>query len=176
MVQTNIDDDNLESQHVTNDQTVENISDFELNARLVIFITNSCGFVCMLFSQIPLIITSLYYVVNDHSCVYEPVKCMAVNLFIYFIVGIIVDILCLYLFILLICKLCKNKVFTITRTLLEICWWIGVAWTIVGSVMFWGCMDTSKCDKGIYTYVYAFLIIKYVLICMTLTISDDKTF
>jgi hypothetical protein len=48
-----------------------------------------------------------------------------------------------------------------------------LAWTIVGSVLFWKLIDNKTCDKGIYNYVFALLIIRYIMIFVNM-ISNKK--
>jgi hypothetical protein len=43
-----------------------------------------------------------------------------------------------------------------------------LAWTIVGSIIFWSLIDNEECSKEVYNYVFALLIIKYVCILVNL--------
>jgi heme/copper-type cytochrome/quinol oxidase subunit 4 len=39
----------------------------------------------------------------------------------------------------------------------------GIIWIILGSIIFWKYMDTSKCSSNVYNYLYTSLIIKLIM-------------
>lgn len=139
------------------------------------YMIKSCTVLCTMIIELPFIISSLYYLVNDTSCLHEPVKHIAVNLYIYLKVDVIECVLSTCLLILNLCSMYKNNyVFMISKLLFELCYLFEIAWTIVGSVIFWRYMDTSKCDDGIYTYMFVLFIMNYVALFMALSSNNDE--
>jgi len=118
---------------------------------------------------IPFVVCNLYYAYSDKSCVHEKAGKLDVNLFDYLVVdGIFGAVVAIVWFIVI----CKSD-FIGERELSVGNWLIvviitgigtifGIAWTITGAIIFWSLMDNNLCDKGIYNYVFAQLIIKLV--------------
>ena len=38
----------------------------------------------------------------------------------------------------------------------------GVTWTIIGAIIFWKLIDNTRCDRAVYNYVFAQLVIKFI--------------
>jgi hypothetical protein len=118
---------------------------------------------------IPFVVCNLYYAYSDKSCVNENAGKLDVNLFDYLVVDGIFGAVVAIVWFLVICK----SDFIGERELSVGNWFIvalitgigtifGIAWTITGAIIFWSLMDNDLCDKGIYNYVFAQLIIKLV--------------
>ena len=55
-----------------------------------------------------------------------------------------------------------------------ICSYFTIAWTIVGSIMFWGQMNQSLCSSAVNNYLTASLIIKFISILIDLSSGPIK--
>ena len=118
---------------------------------------------------VPFVVCNLYYAYSDNSCVHEPAGKLEVNLFNYLVVDGIFGAIVAIVWFLLIC----TTNFT-GQDELNLGNWIGatlitgigtifgIAWTITGAIIFWSLIDNDLCDKGIYNYVFAQLIIKLI--------------
>jgi len=124
---------------------------------------------------VPFVVCNLYYAYSDNSCVHEPAGKLAVNLFNYLVVDGIFGAIVAIVWFLLICTTNFTGESNLTgEGNLSIGNWIGaalitgivsifgLAWTITGAIIFWSLMDNNLCDKGIYNYVFAQLIIKLI--------------
>jgi hypothetical protein len=123
----------------------------------------------MSIAVIPFIVTDLYFAFNDKSCVDYPENNMDIHLRDYLIVsgysglfGIIGAIICLYYESII----SKPKLVPILKRIYIL---FNLIWTIIGSIVFWGIMDTMSCNNSIYTYVTALLIMKFIWFAYTLT-------
>jgi hypothetical protein len=127
---------------------------------------------CITFTTllyIPLPITSLYYAYTDNSCVHEKAGKLSINLFNYLAVDGILGIMGVCVALIMLHYLGPDGYINAMKSgcgfiLLCISWLFSVIWTIIGSFVFWDLMDNNKCNKGIYNYVFALLIIHYVLL------------
>jgi hypothetical protein len=118
---------------------------------------------------VPFVVCDFYYAYRDNSCVHEPAGKLDVNLFTYLVVDGIFGAIVAVVWFLLIC----TTNFT-GQDELNLGNWIGatlitgigtifgIAWTITGAIIFWSLIDNDLCDKGIYNYVFAQLIIKLI--------------
>lgn len=124
---------------------------------------------------VPFVVCNLYYAYSDNSCVHEPAGKLEVNLFNYLVVDGIFGAIVAIVWFLLICTTNFTGESNLTgEGNLSIGSWIGatlitgigtifgLAWTITGAIIFWSLMDNNLCDKGIYNYVFAQLIIKLI--------------
>jgi len=125
-------------------------------------------FIISIFT-IPFIICDFYFAYNDDSCINENAGQLAVNLFTYLVVDGIFGAVGLIVWL----QIIHNSDFTrnnnvslvklITVFLLTFVGSLfGIAWTITGAIIFWDLIDNELCDKGIYNYVFALIIIKLV--------------
>ena len=118
---------------------------------------------------VPFVVCNFYYAYSDNSCVHEKAGKLEVNLFNYLVVdGIFGAIVAIVWFLLI-----YTTNFT-GQGELNLGNWIGatlitgigtifgIAWTITGAIIFWSLIDNDLCDKGIYNYVFAQLIIKLI--------------
>jgi hypothetical protein len=128
--------------------------------------------ICIIF---PFIFGDLYFGYNDNTCIDEPTGKLLINLKDYLIVNgwILITLLSLikinnvlinFNFTNLILMII-NKFVNFILSL--ICIFI-IVLNILGTVIFWSKIDTSKCSLNIYTYVYVSLIIKLYLIKIVL--------
>lgn len=136
---------------------------------MVIGCAKICGVTLVVLLLGPLSIASLYYAYTDDSCVHESAGQLAVNLFTYLVVDGILGGAGIIVLSSLICCLGPDSYINMMKSccgafLFIIAGLFQLAWTIVGSVIFWKLIDNKICDKGIYNYVFALLIIKYVMI------------
>ena len=135
-------------------------------------------FILVLFAPLP--ITSLYYAYTDTSCVHEKAGKQSINLYSYLAVDGILGILGMCVTLIMIYYLGPNGWENAVRSgcgliILSISWLFSVIWTIIGSFVFWYLMDNNKCNKGIYNYVFALLIIHYVLLFInTMNFTKNK--
>ena len=118
---------------------------------------------------IPFVVCNFYYAYSDKSCVHEKPGKLDVNLFNYLVVDGIFGAVVAIVWFLVIC----TSDFTADSELSVRNWFIvflikclgtlfGLAWTITGAIIFWSLIDNELCDKGIYNYVFAQLIIKLI--------------
>jgi hypothetical protein len=49
-----------------------------------------------------------------------------------------------------------------------------LSWTIIGSIIFWSLIDKEECSKGVYNYVFALLIIRYILLLVTFCCKNNR--
>jgi hypothetical protein len=125
----------------------------------------------------PFIFCNLYYAYTDKSCVSIEAGHLDINLKTYLAVDGIFCAITLFIVIIVICLVNesitineKNKcIFNIFGKLATL---FGIAWTIVGAIIFWKLIDNNKCHKGVYNYVFAQLIIKFV--CYLFRIMQNK--
>lgn len=168
----------LTSQHLTSilKKPEQTLTDDD---NIVIGCAKVCGVILTFVLLGPLTVASLYYAYTDDSCVHESAGQLEVNLFTYLAVdGILGGAGIIVLSSLICClgpdsyinmmKSCCGAFLFIVSSLFQL------AWTIVGSVIFWKLIDNKKCDKGIYNYVFALLIIKYVVILVNMVYNNNN--
>jgi hypothetical protein len=134
-------------------------------------------FTIIIMLTMPFIFCNLYYAYTDKSCVSIEAGHLDINLKTYLAVDGIFCAITLFIVIIVICLVNesitineKNKcIFNIFGKLATL---FGIAWTIVGAIIFWKLIDNNKCHKGVYNYVFAQLIIKFV--CYLFRIMQNK--
>jgi len=129
------------------------------------FCLSTFAILLILLISIPLVIGDLYYAFTDHSCLNHSTV-PVINLFIYLLLSgiytgieVIMDIVIIYF------KIYKSydisKLFTHIKLFTTI---FGFIWTFIGAIMFWKSFEYRiSCNNGIYKYVFAQIIIKFVL-------------
>ena len=138
----------------------------------------TCSFILsILLSISPLVIADLYYAYTDHSCVYKQVDNLSINLFIYLAVcGIFGGIVICFSLLLMLCFKLEH-----TLTIMKSPTWkalsifgslFGIAWTIIGSILFWELINTQECDNSLLHYVFVQIIIKFIIIAINLKRTD----
>ncbi len=118
--------------------------------------------------MIPFGVASIYYAYTDKSCVNMKAGNLYINLHDYLAVD---GILLLTMYLALNAMICfvkpvdkplnTNIVLTCVSAAIKL---FSLSWQISGAIIFWNLIDNKKCDNGIYNYVYALLIIKFVFI------------
>ncbi len=131
------------------------------------------AFIVVLVLLAPLTVADLYYAYTDDSCVHQPAGNLNVNLFTYLAVDGIIGGIGVVVFSLMVCSLGTNNVATVLKgccmvSIYVLCGLFTLAWTIVGSIIFWKLIDNEECSKGVYNYVFALLIIRYVSVLVNL--------
>ena len=141
----------------------------------IMFILKGFMIILILAFTVPFIICNLYYAYNDNSCVTINPDNFGVNLKTYLAVdGIVVGIALLGIILAAFCLFkepdnndnCSLNVFGKIATI------FGIAWTIVGAVIFWKLIDNTKCDKSVYNYIFVQLVIK--IVCYLLRIISNS--
>ena len=116
----------------------------------------------------------IYYALYDDTCVNQQIN-SSITLYVYLLIDAIYGIsLVLFLPIILFIfdldnegeKLIFNLI-TLFRTL------IILVWTTMGTCIFWGLMDNTKCEKSIYYYMIVSIIIRYIFGLLFLGITVD---
>ena len=134
----------------------------------------SCMFITLLVLTLPFILCNLCYAYTDDSCVTINPPNFGVNLKTYLAVDGILGAIALLGIIFVICCIkeepnnnncCLNLFGNIATA-------FGIAWTIVGAIVFWSLIDNNKCNKSVYNYVFAQLVIK--IICYSLRILSNS--
>jgi len=113
---------------------------------------------------IPIVILDIYYALCDDSCVNQYMDA-SFTLYTYLLIDAIYGVLLviflpIIIFIIDLDDEHERQSFcllSIYRTL------VIFAWTVIGSYMFWGLMDNTKCEKSIYYYMFVSLIIRYII-------------
>jgi hypothetical protein len=125
-------------------------------------------FIIILFN-IPICVTELYYAFTDNSCVHVTSKELIINLYTYLLVdgiyGLIITIICsTYIcFFIDIDNLELDGVKKIIiNTISAILILFNLSWTFIGAIVFWNLIDDYNCNKNIYSFVFAELVIKII--------------
>ena len=130
-----------------------------------------CAFITLLSFTVPLIVCNLYYAYSDNSCVTIYPDHFSVNLKTYLAVDGIIGAIVLFAIIFVVTYLFKEEP-NIDDGCLNILGNIstifGIVWTIIGAVIFWKLIDNTECNKSVYNYIFAQLVIK--IICYSLKI------
>jgi hypothetical protein len=147
------------------------------NGNKMFVILKMIMFSIIIMLTMPFIFCNLYYAYTDKSCVSIEAGHLDINLKTYLAVDGIFCAITLFIVIIVICLVNesitineKNKcIFNIFGKLATL---FGIAWTIVGAIIFWKLIDNNKCHKGVYNYVFTQLIIKFV--CYLFRIMQNK--
>ena len=116
----------------------------------------------------PLSFCDLYFAVNDKSCVNLSAGKLAINMQTFLLVNGIYSFIMFGIVTVLIC--CTNLerldesvgfkfISMIFETVIKL---FSLVWIIIGSVIFWQLMDSSRCSDTTYNYLFASLIIRIV--------------
>lgn len=147
---------------------LENISDTSNSDKTDIFQAKLVAlFMILLFVILysEFIICDIYFGLSDTSCARQKVSRMSIDLRTFLLVRgfLLLGYMCEIFFsiplictkTLLCCGCFQLSIFILIALFLT-------AWNIVGSVLFWGYMDTSQCSNEIYQYTFASLIIMLI--------------
>ena len=116
----------------------------------------------------PLSFCDLYFAVNDNSCVNLPAGKLAITMQTFLLVNGIYSFIMFGIVSVVIC--CANLerleesvgfkfISMIFETVIKL---FSMAWIIIGSIIFWHLMDSSKCSDTTYNYLFASLVIRIV--------------
>jgi len=128
----------------------------------------------------PFIICDMYFALTDTSCIHQSFDKLYITMYNYLYISsifgiVVVCILTSAIMCLDIEKKDRNECGEVCSQLFG---WVlklfGLAWSIVGFVIFWGYMDTSKCAKPVYNYLLAKFIILIVTIFFESTRKKSK--
>jgi len=118
---------------------------------------------------IPFIVADFYYAYSDTSCSHNKPGPLAVDLFTYLLVdGIMGGTSAIIWFQVIFSSNINSDNFmsgvnsSAVIIFIVIGSLFGLAWTVTGSIIFWNLIDNKTCDKGIYNYVFAQLLIRYI--------------
>ena len=125
----------------------------------------------------PFVICDLYFATTDDSCSYQIFNNLAIDMHSYLLASGIIGVIFISTinFKMSAIKLEDNPERLITNlkdyddskpVCLYFAEWIckafHISWLLVGCALFWGYMDTSKCSKPIYNYLFARFIMMLV--------------
>jgi hypothetical protein len=178
--------DDIESNIQTNDKINETLNPFRELRNILqeerANTSNKCfetcyvkflGIIFILLLLAPLTIADLYYAYTDESCVHQSAGKLHVNLFTFLAVDGILGGVVIIGFSLFTCSMRADFSLEIWKgycvlSIITLISLFTLAWTIVGSIIFWSLIDNEECSKEVYNYVFALLIIKYVCILVNL--------
>lgn len=146
-------------------------------------------FLILLMFISPFIICELYYAYNDTSCIYQKIEQLHMNLHDFLMISGYMGISVSTIYGVIIYTQDNNTLNLLYKMFISnggintnnekpinvylaklfyfvICFFgmFGLSWLILGSLIFWKFMDTSKCSNSIYNYIYAELIIRWIII------------
>ena len=121
----------------------------------------------------PFIICDMYFALTDASCIHQSFTKINITMYDYLYTSAIFGVVVVsILSCAIMCADFEKKDRKDRKECVEVCsqlfGWVlklfGLAWSIVGFVIFWGYMDTSKCSKPVYNYLLA----KFVILIITI--------
>ena len=128
----------------------------------------------------PFIICDLYYAYTDNSCVHNPTKKSMVDLYTYLLVSGYYGLCSLAIVVcgMMAIDIEKERDNELGNMLFLLITYISTlfstSWIVVGAVVFWNEVDNSTCDKPIYNYLYASIIIKLICCFLSWNSSNEK--
>ena len=136
----------------------------DISEQNIMLCVKSFAFIILLGFTVPFIVCNIYYAYNDTSCVTINPDHFGINLKTYLVVDGILGAIVLFIIIFAVCCIkeepnsnncCLNMVGNLATV-------FGVAWTIIGEIIFWKLIDNTRCDRAVYNYVFAQLVIKFI--------------
>ena len=133
--------------------------------------TIACVAIIFAIFNLAFIIPNLVYAYQGSQCVTTITDGIAFNLSTWLQVDAYMRIAMVVLLLIVGIAMCINVAAGMTCGMCVICFMIvysifAFAWTIVGSVLFWGKLNpTGVCTGGVQVYMYILLIITYVATC-----------
>jgi len=136
----------------------------DINEQNIMLCVKSFAFLLLLAFTVPFIVCNVYYAYKDTSCVTINPDHFDVNLKTYLAVDGIIGAIALFIIIFVACCIkeepnsnncCLNMVGNLATV-------FGVTWTIIGAIIFWKLIDNTRCDRAVYNYVTAQLVIKFI--------------
>jgi hypothetical protein len=138
-----------------------------------------CIIICMTILLCPFIICDFYYALTDTSCVNQAYERIHLTMRTYLLVNASLGLIIIS-FINITILLCDFDHLEIDSNILclklfdYIYKLFTLAWIIVGCVIFWRFMDTSKCDTSVYNYLMARFIISIICYVSVLSFGDSS--
>lgn len=122
----------------------------------------------------PFVICDLYFALTDTSCINQSFDKIDITMYSYLLISAIFGIV---LVSILNCAIICSDFEKKKSEGIEVCYYLfgwglrlfGISWSIVGFILFWGYMDTSKCAKPVYNYLLAKFIITIITIFFEVT-------
>lgn len=144
---------------------------------------NNCSRIIILLIfliiSFPITFCDLYYCYNDDTCVSEPLDKLDINLQDYlFVYGWIqITFICLFCFCFCFLGIHNyDNIMKFTNIVYSILNIFLIIWNIMGAIIFWSLMDTTKCSNSIYGYVFISLIFKLACnfsLCLRTNLFDN---
>jgi hypothetical protein len=137
-------------------------------------------FVFFTIVNLGFIISSLVYAYQDSACVLAVPDGFSFNLKTWLQVDAYLRIALITLLLVVAIVSCINFKAGVGLAFCVICTMLiyslfSFAWTIVGSVLYWGKLNpTGICTGGVHDYMYALLIITYITICLNCIVSGKQ--
>lgn len=138
----------------------------------------------MIVIYLGFIVCDIYYALNDHSCVNQNVPRINLNLKTFLLVrgfallGLIFNvmiILCIISNSFIQSYTCIKFFIGIQLSIIVFTCLFLLAWNVIGAIIFWGYMDTSKCSDPIYNYTFVSLVIVFISSgCNTLSLMTKN--
>jgi len=144
-----------------------------------------CGKICvkscfvLAFTALmsPFIICDWYFALTDSSCIHQSFDKLNITMYDYLYTSAIFGMVVVFMLdCTIMCHNFNKKDPNLEKV--EICsrimgWGLklfGLAWAVVGFVIFWGYMDTTKCAKPVYNYLLA----KFIIMIITIFFECTK--
>lgn len=132
-------------------------------------ILKTCSTLCVLIIMVPIIISDLYYGFTDKSCVNREPYGLGFSMKLYLLISGFVEMAIMISCVNCICCLSlkggsnlKNAYFTLCVVFTSALFLLII--NILGAVVFWSNVyEENICDKNISNYLFASLIIKFIL-------------
>ena len=128
----------------------------------------------------PTLFCDYYYAVNNIECLKQPLH-ISLTMYDYLLTNAILGSILLSIILMTIITTNVQDYenpHSFTRFACHfmkmICSYFTIAWTIVGSIMFWGQMNQSLCSSAVNNYLTASLIIKFISILIDLSSGPIK--
>jgi hypothetical protein len=122
-------------------------------------LTTLCKLFLMLALIAPFILFDLYFAYNDNSCTKLDAGKLIVNLSDILKIDGLFHIL---LFIIITLLLCISNNRDILTLILKLMSTFDIAWSVLGSVIFWGLINNNLCNVSLYNYLYAKFIVVFI--------------
>ncbi len=142
-------------------------------SRIFVFIM----FLVILFVNGPFMICDIYFGLEDKSCVGQDVPRVSITLKTFLLVRGFLVLAFLGEILMSIGLLTQKTLPFCSCFQMSILMFVSlflIAWNIVGAVIFWGYMDTDKCNDPVYNYTFASLIIFFISSGINVSVSSKK--
>ena len=120
-----------------------------------------CYIFGILVMCIPIIVCDIYFAMHDTTCLHNKINKLEINMYDYLLIGGIWGsiVITSYSYIKYYINRQNFDDDNMLLLFITLCSWVNklfsTIWVILGSIMFWGCMNTSNCSSEIYNYLFA---------------------